>query len=345
MLIVVSGLIVNTASFSDLVFADKSDVVKEAKEKSKEKAKEEREKAKEKAKEEREKAKEKAKGEREKAKEKAKGEREDIKKFRDGLEVTSSSTTNTEKSTICHIPPGNPAKAHTITVGSPAVSAHKAHGDYTLGSCEDDEFNPDNSEFKKESRFFEGSDNESKTSERAQRLIEKLEQQISNLEKRLQNILDKYESGEYYGNISTTDSITKSYVISFDGIASSIFDESVTTEMSGELFMENQVTTLDTSKFKIRAGELIIGNTLYDVVFGKARLSSSGPTGQEDSLVIVLQTIDSEDNYNTIKITLGFNSPLEGGFGSSAEKFEILENSKVSGQWILDGNGESALEA
>lgn len=40
-----------------------------------------------------------------------------------------------EKVTICHIPPGNPANAHEITVGAPAVPAHLAHGD-TLGDCE-----------------------------------------------------------------------------------------------------------------------------------------------------------------------------------------------------------------
>jgi hypothetical protein len=36
--------------------------------------------------------------------------------------------------TICHIPPGNPNAAHTITVGLPAVDAHLAHGD-TEGPC------------------------------------------------------------------------------------------------------------------------------------------------------------------------------------------------------------------
>ena len=38
------------------------------------------------------------------------------------------------KVTLCHIPPGNPDAAHTITVGAPAVDAHLAHGD-TLGPC------------------------------------------------------------------------------------------------------------------------------------------------------------------------------------------------------------------
>jgi hypothetical protein len=38
------------------------------------------------------------------------------------------------KVTICHFPPGNPANAHTIRVGAPAVPAHLAHGDH-LGPC------------------------------------------------------------------------------------------------------------------------------------------------------------------------------------------------------------------
>jgi len=40
-----------------------------------------------------------------------------------------------EKVLICHIPPGNPANAHEICVGEPAVAAHvKNHGD-PIGPC------------------------------------------------------------------------------------------------------------------------------------------------------------------------------------------------------------------
>ncbi len=41
----------------------------------------------------------------------------------------------TVKVDVCHIPPGNPDNAHTITVGEPAVDAHLAHGDF-LGHCD-----------------------------------------------------------------------------------------------------------------------------------------------------------------------------------------------------------------
>jgi len=316
MSIIVLGLIVNTASFSDIAFAEKPD---------KEAAKEARDTAKD--------AREASKAQREENK-------KDIQEFSDSTIVTTSSTT------ICHVPPGNPGNAHTISIGIPAVRAHFANHNDTSGPCDFANFeNLEDHKAEKELRVSEGSSQkESNALERAEKLIEKLEQQINNLEKRLQQLLEKYESGEYYGNISTADAVTNSYVISFEGIALSIYDESVTTEMSGELFMENQVTTSNTSKFKILYGEVIVGNDIYDVVFGKARLSPSGPSGEEDSLVILLQTIDSEENDNTIKITLGFNAPLEGEFGSPPEEFEILDNSKVSGQWILEGSGQLSLK-
>jgi len=39
-----------------------------------------------------------------------------------------------KKTTVCHIPPGNPANAHTICVGNAAVPAHLDHGDF-VGEC------------------------------------------------------------------------------------------------------------------------------------------------------------------------------------------------------------------
>lgn len=39
------------------------------------------------------------------------------------------------KITICHIPPGNPENAHSITISINALPAHLAHGD-TQGACD-----------------------------------------------------------------------------------------------------------------------------------------------------------------------------------------------------------------
>jgi hypothetical protein len=39
---------------------------------------------------------------------------------------------------VCHVPPGNPDNAHTITVGAASVDAHLRHGD-SVGPCGSDD--------------------------------------------------------------------------------------------------------------------------------------------------------------------------------------------------------------
>ncbi len=51
-----------------------------------------------------------------------------------GAAAEAHADAGSDKVAVCHIPPGNPANAHTIVVGAPAVQAHLRHGD-TLGAC------------------------------------------------------------------------------------------------------------------------------------------------------------------------------------------------------------------
>lgn len=51
------------------------------------------------------------------------------------IERVDEDDKDNEEVEICHVPPGNPEKAHTIIIGAPAVSTHLAHGD-SLGHCD-----------------------------------------------------------------------------------------------------------------------------------------------------------------------------------------------------------------
>ena len=160
MSIIVLGFIVNTASFSDLAFADKPD---------KEKSKTERKDVKI----QRESDREATKIQRESDREATKIQREEIKEFEDSTIITTSSTT-----TICHIPPGNPGNNHTIRIGESAFDAHIGHGDAPM-ECEfvnwaDWESNTNVQELKK--------------TEVNENLVDQLTKQIAGLQKRLQNL-------------------------------------------------------------------------------------------------------------------------------------------------------------
>jgi len=269
----------------------------------------------------------------------------DIQEFTSATAVHYSGTTTT----ICHIPPGNPGNAHTISIGTPAVRAHLAHGDVENACAENSLENilsiKEMKHAQKLTRLSENqSGKESMTLDRANKLIEKLEQRIAQLENRLQTMLNKVESGEYYGTLTQLDAVKQQHSISFDGTATSIYDESVTTELEGEIFIENLMTGSNTSKFKVTGGEIIIGDNIYDAAFGKVRVSSLGVSGEKDSMVIIIQTFDSEDNDNTIKFTLLFDSAIEADLGTEPINFEIKPNSKISEQWFLSGSGTLSLE-
>jgi hypothetical protein len=50
------------------------------------------------------------------------------------LLAASVALAKTDKTVVCHVPPGNPGNAHTISVADRAVASHLAHGD-CLGAC------------------------------------------------------------------------------------------------------------------------------------------------------------------------------------------------------------------
>lgn len=275
------------------------------------------------------------------------------------------------KVTICHVPPGNPSKAHTITIDRAALERHLAHGDF-VGGCDDDfdeklkdreaklaekEARITEKQEEREVRLAEKraeieerlaendearqariSEKQDQALQRAEDIIQRLEQRIAQLEQRLQTMLERVESGEYFGRIVGENLVTNTYSISFDGTASSLFDESVTADISGEIFLENLPTGSQITKFRVTGGEIVVGENIYDLAFGKSRVSSSGPSSEKDSMILIGEVIDFEGNQNTLRLTLDLAESLEGEFESI--DFEILPTSKISRQWSVSAQGQ-----
>jgi len=169
----------------------------------------------------------------------------------------------------------------------------------------------------------------------SQELYDDLLQQITELEDRIQALLEKYESGEYYGNVPEVDSEIMSYTISFTGSAISQDDDSVSS-MEGKIFIDSLMTNTSISKYTVTGGEISIDDVFYDFVFGKVRVSSSGNImliGQ------VMNWVDENDDSSTIKLVIQSDVALEGGFGSESLNIEILPQSKIANQWHLSGLG------
>ena len=181
---------------------------------------------------------------------------------------------------------------------------------------------------------------ENKAQENADQIILQLQQKIDQLEQRLQGLLDKFETGEYFGTVTNADTMPDSYGISFNGLATSLNDDLV-SDVDGDIYLESITTGTDSFKLRITGGEILIGDTFYDFVFGKARLSSSdGNT----TMIILGQVMDDQGNINTIRLALDTATALTGDFGTEPVLFDIdSSRSKIAKQWTLDASGDFAL--
>ena len=182
---------------------------------------------------------------------------------------------------------------------------------------------------------------ENKAKENADEIILKLQQKIDQLEERLQGLLDKFETGKYFGTVTNADTMPDSYSISFNGLATSLDDDSIVSDVDGDIYLESITTGTDSFKLRITGGEILVGDTFYDFVFGKARLSSSAGN---TSMIILGQIMDDQGNVTTIRLTLDTITALTGEFGTEPVSFDIdSSRSKIAKQWSLDASGDLTL--
>jgi len=307
----------------------------------------------EKAKKLEEKVKEKIEKELEKLKEKAQRLEEDdnddnTKTFRTSVDVQLSSITETGV-TLCHIPPGNPSNAHTITVGLPAAKAHMAAHEDTMGPCGSDENIDLILEEHKVKLAEKLAKLEEKRAELQQKFIEKAQKLVDKFEekqtKRAEKLLEKINSGEYFDELIEDKETLREFVLSFGSLtAEPIGKLSETLEFSGTITLvtSSSTDTRGTMKFKVTDCEIGNVDVSYSCKFGKARTISHGAGGEKNGLVIIATLDDDNRGYPTglkafVTADREINS-LEEGHDTVLITMHSPQSTIVH-QWFLGGEG------
>jgi len=170
--------------------------------------------------------------------------------------------------------------------------------------------------------------------------ILQLQQKIDQLEQRLKDLLNKLETGKYFGPVTNVDSTPDSYTASFTGIATSIDDNSLVSSVDGNIYLESITTGSDSFKLRVTGGDILIGDTFYDFVFGKARLASSDGT---TSVIVLGQIMDDQGNVSTVRLTLNTATSITSDLSEPVPFTIDSSRSKIAKQWSLDATGDFSL--
>jgi len=169
-------------------------------------------------------------------------------------------------------------------------------------------------------------------------IFTKLQQEDVIIDKRLQSLLEKLDSGEYFGKISKKDQEPKSYSISIDGSASSIPDSTI-TDFTGKIYIETIVSSDKSSKFIVNGGQLIIRGDSYDIIFGKAKLTYSD---KDNSMIILAEILNPEGDVHTLRLSFDLELSLQDNLLEPIN-FVISQKSKIAKSWNLDASGQLSL--
>ena len=83
-------------------------------------------------------------------------------------------------------------------------------------------------------------------------------------------------------------------------------------------------------KFRVTGGDISIDDTFYDLVFGKARVSSTGPSGEEDTnLVLSVMRAYKVKYYLVYHHGISQKRIVSAGLG---ETQPVADNSSLSGR-------------
>lgn len=198
---------------------------------------------------------------------------------------------------ICHIPPGNPNRAHTISIANQALAAHLAHGDH-LGSCN------------------AGNQSDTDTTSAPGFTIQYFAD--SGFTNSMGNN-PKLNKGTYYIKITSDEALNGAPTISIDaqGTANDVSHAS-TVSVSGNVYRYQRTISFDavadgTIKENISITGTDLANNQSTNVNPKNEATKAAYT---DTISLFIQNVSST-NFNgaynvgdTVSITVSFSSPV-----------------------------------
>jgi len=174
--------------------------------------------------------------------------------------------------------------------------------------------------------------------QKSEKLLEKLNQKFNQLDERSQKLVEKFNSGEYFGESDITEDEIHEIVLRFDSLMGESFIDSSTSNFVVDITLEaSSNISSGHQKFKVTGCQIIGDEVSYHCVFGKARTISLG-TGNNNGLDIVAFLED--DNSEATSSLRAHVIPLDSSaIWLQEDTTEVTMNAKISLQWTLSGDG------
>jgi len=179
-----------------------------------------------------------------------------------------------------------------------------------------------------------------KAKEKAKIMISSMENKTSNTNERFHDILLKAKANGYLNTNTSSDASVKSYSLNLDGTAQS--QSKASSYMEGALYLETMTERSNISKYRVSGGQVIIDGESYDVLFGKARATSTNNTSAESTMILLAEVMKPNGEVTTMKLLLKNDSSINSEAETSSWAVMNPE-SKLAGSWKMDAQATMSL--
>ena len=179
-----------------------------------------------------------------------------------------------------------------------------------------------------------------KAKERAKILISSMEEKKSDTNERFHEILLKAKAKGYLRTNTSSDASVQTYGLNLNGMAESQSETSST--MEGALYLETMKKSSNVSTYRVSGGQITIDGENYDVLFGKARATSTSDTKAESKMILVAEVMKPNGEVTTMKLLMEKESSINSTTETSS--WSVMNpQSKIAGSWKMDADATMTL--